>query len=143
MARLYPPFLGAAIRVQYISADYLKMRVEMPLTWYNRNYVATQFGGSIYAMTDPFYMLLLIQKLGSQYVVWDKAAAIDFVKPGKGRLRADFRFSALEIEQVRERTASGDKYLFDKEVLVQDLQGEIIARVIKTLYVRKKTVGGK
>jgi acyl-coenzyme A thioesterase PaaI-like protein len=137
-ANLYGPFLGAGIRLKKIAPDYKFVRVEMPLTWYNRNYVGTQFGGSIYAMTDPIYMLMLIQILGRDYIVWDKAANIDFIKPGRMRLVAEFRWTEDEIALIRERTKGGQKYVFDKEVLIHDTSGLLCARVIKTLYVRKK-----
>ena len=80
----YPPYLGAGVKVRHISSDFREVRVSMGLTWYNRNYVRTQFGGSLYSMTDPFYMLMLMENLGRDYVVWDKAAHIEFVSPGKG-----------------------------------------------------------
>jgi acyl-coenzyme A thioesterase PaaI-like protein len=137
-ANLYFPFLGAGIRVKKLSPDYRFARMEMPLTWYNRNYVGTQFGGSIYAMCDPIYMLMLIQNLGRDYIVWDKAASIDFIKPGRMRLNAEFHWTQAEIDQVREKTKDGQKYVFDKEVLVHDKNGLLCARIIKTLYVRKK-----
>ena len=81
---LYPPYLGAGISVQHMSADFRHVKVRMGLGWYNRNYVGTQFGGSLYSMVDPFYMLMLMENLGRDYIVWDKAASIDFVSPGKG-----------------------------------------------------------
>src|SRR6218665_3322789 len=60
---LYPPFLGAGVRVQRISEDFLEVDVAMRLRWFNRNYVGVHFGGSLYAMTDPFFMLMLMQCL--------------------------------------------------------------------------------
>ena len=140
---LYIPFLGAGIRITRVSPDFRHLRVELPLTAYNRNYVGTHFGGSIYAMTDPFYMMMLMQNLGSGYIVWDRAARIDFLKPGRSRLIVEFRFSLEEIEDIRRQTADGNKYLLDKEVLIHDQEGTLIAKVIKTLYVRKKDLASK
>ncbi len=138
LGNLYVPFLGAGIKIKKVDADFRYMRVELPLHAYNRNYVGSHFGGSIYAMTDPFYMMMLMQNLGRDYIVWDRAAKIDFLKPGLRRLIAEFRYTEAEIQEIREKTAGGQKYLFDKEVLVHDSKGELIAKVIKTLYVRKK-----
>lgn len=138
LGNLYIPFLGAGIRITKVSDDFRFLRVEMPLTPLNRNYVGTHFGGSIYAMTDPFYMMMLMQNLGPEYIVWDRAAKIDFLKPGRSRLIAEFKYVEEEVEEIRRRTAEGQKYLFDKEVLIHDRQGNLIAKVIKTLYVRKK-----
>jgi hypothetical protein len=89
--RFYPPFLGAGIRLKSISEDMRTIEVEMPLRFWNRNYVGTQFGGSLYTMCDPFFMLILINNLGPDYIVWDKAATIRFKKPGKGLVQAVFR----------------------------------------------------
>lgn len=133
---LYPPYLGAGVRVRQISADFRRVRVKMGLGWYNRNYVGTQFGGSLYSMTDPFFMLMLMENLGGDYVVWDKAAHIDFIAPGRGPVYADFGLEASLLEQIRARTAGGDKYLPELQVEVRD--GALVARVHKTLYVRLK-----
>lgn len=138
LVNLYPPFVGAGIRMTAVSDNFHHLRVELPLTWYNANFVGTQFGGSIYAMTDPFYMMMLIQILGPDYIVWDKAAQIEFIAPGRRRLIVEFHWTEAEIEKVRAVTSNGQKYLFDREVLVRDDQDQVVARVNKTLYVRKK-----
>lgn len=135
---LYPPYVGAGVEVEEISPDYRYLRVALKLRFYNRNYVGTQFGGSIYAMTDPHYMFLLINILGREYVVWDKAATIDFVKPGKTHLHAEFRITDEVLATVREKTAGGEKYVFDLPVTVYDRDKQVIAQLSKTLYVRKK-----
>lgn len=115
---MYLPFVGAGIRITEVSDDFRYMRVEMPLRFWNRNYVGTHFGGSIYAMTDPFYMMMLMQNLGRDYVVWDKAAKIEFIKPGRSRLIVEFRLNETEIQDVRSRTESGDRLLLDKEAFL-------------------------
>ncbi len=135
---MYPPYLGAGVKVESISSDYSHMRVTLKLRFYNRNYVGTQFGGSIYAMTDPHFMFLLINRLGPDYIVWDKAAKIDFIKPGKTHLRADFSISEEQVELVKQKTMLGEKYVFDLPVTIYDIEGQIVAKVEKTLYVRKK-----
>lgn len=134
----YPPYLGAGIRVESLSDDFRHLRVRMRLRWYNRNYVGTQFGGSLYAMTDPFYMLLLIELLGPDYIVWDKAAAIDFIKPGQRTVHAEFNVDDAMLEDIRQHTAAGDKYFMHIPVEIRDDQGELIARVDKTVYIRLK-----
>ncbi|MEH6364962.1 MAG: DUF4442 domain-containing protein, partial [Pseudomonas marincola] len=104
----------------------------------NRNYVGTQFGGSLYSMTDPFFMLLVMENLGRDYIVWDKAANIDFIAPGKGPVYADFSIDNHLLDDIRARTADGSKYLPQLQVEVRDAQGTLVARVHKTLYVRLK-----
>jgi len=135
---LYPPYLGAGIRVREISPDFRRVRVRMGLGWYNRNYVRTQFGGSLYSMTDPFFMLMLMQLLGRDYIVWDKAASIDFISPGKGQVHAEFRIDDGLLAQIRQHTAGGDKYLPELRVEVRDDEGTLVAIVHKTLYIRLK-----
>src|SRR6266508_3226810 len=88
---LWPPILGAGIRVHWLDPELRTVDVTMKLRCWNRNFVGTHYGGSLYSMVDPFYMLMLIQNLGSEYIVWDKAATIRFRKPGRGTVRAKFR----------------------------------------------------
>jgi hypothetical protein len=134
----YPPYVGAGIRVGYIAQDYSEIQVSMKLRWYNRNYVNTHFGGSLYAMTDPFYMLMMINILGKEYLVWDKAADIEFVAPGSGTVLAQFQLTPEQIDDVIANTADGGKFLPKYPVDVIDEKDQLIARVTKTLYVRKK-----
>jgi hypothetical protein len=138
LGNLWLPYLGAGIKITHVSSDYRHIKVCLKRTWYNKNYVGTQFGGSIYAMTDPFYMLQLINNLGSDYIVWDKAAHIEFKKPGKTNLYAEFKIDQKLIEEVKLKTKNQEKYIFELPVEVKDLEGSLIAHVNKTLYVRKK-----
>ena len=73
----------------------------MKLRWWNRNYVGTQFGGSLYSMCDPFFMLILVEALGPRYVVWDKAATIRFRRPGRGTVHATFHIPQERIDEIR------------------------------------------
>jgi acyl-coenzyme A thioesterase PaaI-like protein len=138
MIRFWPPYLGAGIKVTNISDDFLKLDVEMNLTWYNKNFVGTHFGGSLFSMTDPFYMLMLIKSLGSEYIIWDKASKIEFMKPGVGIVKAHFEFTSEELEEIKHNCQNRKKHLFNKEVYIFDDKGELIAKVEKTLYVKKK-----
>lgn len=141
LLNFYPPYWGTGIRIARISSDFRELVVLMKLRWYNRNYIKTHFGGSLYAMTDPFYMLMLIQVMGRDYVIWDKAARIEFVKPGRGTVRAAFRITDDQVADIIVRTAGHEKYLPAFTVDITDEAGEIVARVIKTLYIRKKKRG--
>jgi acyl-coenzyme A thioesterase PaaI-like protein len=135
---LWPPFLFTGIHVSTISPDWRRARVELRMRPWNRNYVGTHFGGSLFAMTDPFWMLLVMQRLGPDYFVWDKAAEIEFVKPGRGRVHADFVLDDATLELITERTADGRKYLHWFENEVRDHVGDVVARVRKQVYVRHK-----
>ncbi|WP_430461924.1 DUF4442 domain-containing protein [Thalassolituus sp. LLYu03] len=135
---IYGPYLGAGVRVRYLAKDFREAQVEMRLKWYNRNYVGTHFGGSLFSMIDPFYMLLLMNTLGRDYIVWDASATIDFIKPGKGVVKAQFLVTDAMLADIRAQTARGEKYLPTYEVLITDEQGELVARATKTLYIRRK-----
>ncbi|AIK96137.1 DUF4442 domain-containing protein [Candidatus Odyssella acanthamoebae] len=132
------PFVGAGIRVKSISDDILSIDVEMKLRWWNRNYVKTHFGGSLYAMTDAFFMMILLENLGKDYIVWDKAATIRFKKPGRGTVRAHFHIPLEEIERIRQLANTNYKVEPQFTVNVMDESGTIIAEVDKLLYVRRK-----
>ena len=135
---LFGPYLGAGIRVDYIDARWREIRVSMRLRWYNCNAVGTHFGGSLYAMVDPHLMILLMQRLGSEYTVWDQAATIEFKKPGRGTVRARIAVSDDDLAVIGRGTAGGEKCLPEFSVEVIDDAGDVVARVSKTLYVRRR-----
>jgi hypothetical protein len=134
----YPPYLGAAVRVTYVSPDFLHVEVEMPLRFYNRNYVGTHFGGSLYSMCDPFYMLMLINILGPDYIVWDKAASIRFKKPGTGLMKATFELTEEKIAEIRAAAEIQPKVEPQFQVVVKNEEGDVVAEVDKLLYIKKK-----
>lgn len=136
--RFYSPYLGAGVRVTHISDDFRTVKVEMPLRFYNRNYVGTHFGGSLYSMCDPFFMLMLINILGKDYIVWDKAATIRFRKPGKGLVKATFEIPEEKIAEIRAAADSQGKVEPQFQVVVTDSEGQVVAEIDKLLYVRRK-----
>lgn len=134
----WPPYLFSGIRATHLSADYRSADVELRQRWYNRNYVGTHFGGSLFAMTDAWYMIMLLQNMGREYYVWDKSAAIEYVAPGRGTVRAHFHLDEETLLRIRERTATGEKYLPEFTVDIVNTDNLLIARVTRTLYVRRK-----
>jgi acyl-coenzyme A thioesterase PaaI-like protein len=138
LLRFYPPYLGAGIRVTQTEPDFSAVEVEMKLHRWNQNYVGTHFGGSLYSMCDPFFMLMVLRQLGDGYVVWDKSATIDFLKPGRGTVRARMEVPKPRIEQIRAEVASQGKSHPSFEAELKHLDGEIVARVTKVLSVRPK-----
>lgn len=138
LLNLYPPYLGAGIKCTYISADWDELHVAMKVRWYNKNKVGTHFGGSLYSMTDPHLMLLLMQNLGKDYYVWDKSADIDFIKATKAPVHAMIRLSPERLDEIRAKTATGDKFLPEFEIDIIDTNKDLIAKVNKTLYIKKK-----
>ncbi len=134
----WPPFLFAGIRIEAITDDWRYARARLKLRWYNRNYVGAAFGGSLFALTDPFWMILLMESLGRDYVVWDKAAEIDFIAPGRGDVIAEFRVEDSVLAELRAASADGSKVLRWFSTEVRSLEGELVARVRKQIYLRRK-----
>ena len=135
---LWPPLLGAGIRVKHIAADMKAADIEMKLRFWNANHVGTHFGGSLFAMTDPFYMLMVMANLGRNHIVWDKAASIRDRKPGRGVVRAEFRLTDAQLDDIREKLKTLPKYEPVFSVDVKDELGNLIAEVEKVLHVPKK-----
>ncbi len=138
LINFYPPLLGAGIRVLHRESDDHTLRVRMKLTRLNVNLVGTHFGGSLYAMCDPFFMLILMHHLGEDHVVWDKAASICFVRPGRGTVYATFHIPPETIDAIRKQADGGEKVEPAFTVDVLDEAGEVVAQVEKRLYVRRK-----
>lgn len=131
----FGPYSGANISIRQI--DRYTVESSMTLVESNTNYVGTHFGGSLYSMCDPFFMFLLMHNLGEGYIVWDKAATIDFLKPGTGTVTARFQISEAEVKNLRselEKTKKLDRIYVCE---VKDESGDVVARISKTLYVRR------
>lgn len=134
----YPPFLGMNIRVVYTAPDFQTIRVQAKLSRRNLNAVGTHFGGTLYAMCDPWFMLILMHLLGEDYIVWDKAANIQFLRPGRGTVTATCRITREQADNIRARADAGEKIEPTFGVDVIDEQNQVVAHVDKLLYVRKK-----
>lgn len=134
----WPPYLGAGIKVKIVGDEKDEFLVTMPLKIYNKNYVGTHYGGSLYSMCDPFYMLILMNRIGRDYLVWDKAANIRFKKPGKGKVTAHFHISNDLVEEIKNKVEAEEKHepIFNIEVM--DEEGDVVAVVEKTLWVKRK-----
>jgi len=135
---LWPPFLGAGITVEHIAKDFRQAKVRLKHGLLNRNIIGVHFGGSLFAMTDPFFMMMVSQNIGKGYIVWDQAAKIEFLKPGKGKVHANFEITQAQIDDIINSAQSGDKVLKDFVVDVKDQEDDVVARITKTLYIRKK-----
>lgn len=136
---LFPAFRGTGGRVTWVAPDYSEVRIKLPLNWRTRNLVGTTFGGSMYAAVDPFYMIMMIERLGPGYVVWDKAASIRFKKPGKDTLYASFVLDDEEIGRVRQAARQADRSV-DRtyQVDLVDRDGTVHATIEKVLYIREE-----
>lgn len=137
LINLYPPFFGAGIKARW-GADGRSAEVRLRKHWWSRNFVGTHFGGSMYAMTDPFFVLLLFRQLGWEFVVWNKRSTIHFLKPGKGTLTARFDMPESRVEEIRHAAKSGEPVEPVFSVDVMNPEGEAVARIEQTLYVRLK-----
>lgn len=144
----WPPFFFAGIRIRHIADDWRTVDVELRQRRLNMNYVGTHFGGSLFSMTDPFFMLMLMNILPKDYTVWDKSARIDFIKPGKGLLRARFVVTDTMIEEILAATPNeGDLVCPTWTILIEDQAGDTVAKIDKTLHIRhrkdtRRRIGG-
>ncbi len=134
----WPPFIGMRIHIEHISDDWQTLRMRMKLGLRNKNFVGSHFGGGLFAMVDPFYMVMLMHLLGRDYLVWDKSASIDFVVPGRGTVYAHFHVSDDMLAEIKAKTANGEKFEPTYQIEVVDAAGKVVAKVAKTLYIRQR-----
>ncbi len=135
----YPPYLGMGVRVRKWSEDYTRFEVELRARWYNRNLFGTHFGGSLYSMADPFFVFIVTMNLGRGYIVWDKSASIEFLKPAKGTILGIFEISRQRLDEIKSDIdhVGRNSYWFEAEL--KDESGVAVARVRKEVYVRVKS----
>ena len=135
---LWPPLLFAGIRIQAWDADFRRVKVRLGYHRLNTNYFHTQYGGSLFSMTDPFWSIMMLHALGREYTVWDQRGEIEFVSPGRAAVTTEMAISQEVVDEVRAAARSGEKVLrwFESEVIGAD--GVVVARVRKQLYIRLK-----
>lgn len=134
----WPALRGTGGRVTHVSPDWTELDVKLPLNWRTRNYVGTIFGGSIYASSDPYVMLMLIRQLGDDYVVWDKGARISFKRPGRTTLYARFRIPPELVEEIRARVDAENHYDHTYSLDLKDADGKVHATIDKIVYIARK-----
>ncbi len=134
----YVPLLCAGVKVERVDDDFRYARAALRARWYNRNYVGTHFGGTLYSMTDPFFMIMLMENLGSDYLVWDRRGEVEYLKPGRGKIVVELRVSESDLQVIGEATAHGQKYEHWFACELTDEGGDVVARVRKQVYVRLK-----
>jgi len=139
MMNLWPPFLFSGIRVLQISKDFRSAKVKLKKNALTSNYVGTLFGGSLFAMTDPFFMIMTMKNLGSNYIVWDKRGAIEFVSPGRKTVFGEFHITEEDLADIRVNVSQIGKYLKWFEVELKDSEGVVVAIVKKEIYFREKS----
>lgn len=132
----FAPYIGAGIKIEHINLDQGLCVVSMGLNSFNKNIVGTQFGGSLYSMVDPFYMLMLMHQLGSSYVVWDKSSHIEFIAPGNSKVTTRIKIPSAEVIAIQELAKDGEPVFREYKVDIVDEQQKVIATVSKTLYIR-------
>lgn len=138
LLNLWPCIASAGGRVSYLSADYTRLTVELPLTWRTRNIVGTTYGGSLYASTDPFYMLMLRELLGRDFIVWDKGCTLRFKRPVTGTVRAEFQITPEMLAEVKRGVAARGEHEVTWSVRYEDERGVVYAEFDKVLYVATK-----
>lgn len=140
---LYPPYLGMGVRVRSHRDDFTRFEVELRARWYNRNLFGTHFGGSLYSMADPFFLFIITMNFDGAYIVWDKSAAIEFLKPAQGTILGVFEISKDRLAEIRAEVDELGKNTYHFEADLVDETGQAVARVRKEVYVRSKTVGSR
>lgn len=137
---LYPPYLGAGIKLKKVNEDFTHFEVQMKMRWYNKNIFGTHFGGSLYAMSDPFFVFIVLNYLGKEYIVWDKSAKINFLKPGKGTVNVIFEIPETKLNDIKNDIDLKGKntYIFIAEIT--NSKNETVATVEKEIYVKRKQI---
>lgn len=134
----YPPFLGAGIRIREYSSTGNSYLVEMKLRWYNRNVAGTHFGGSLYAMTDPFFVFAAYSHFGDDYIIWDKSASIEYVRPGVGTVTALFEIPEYKLVEMKTEVDKIGKNTYHFQAEILDSKNRVVSKVNKEIYIRKK-----
>ena len=138
MLNFWPPFLFSGIRIIEVSEDLSKVRVRLKRFFWNQNYFGTHFGGSLYSMTDPFFPFMLLEQIKKEHIVWDKKGDIEYIKAVQEDVFADFQIFPTDVEEIKHACLNSFSIEKSFEVIVKTKNGDEVARVNKTLYIRRK-----
>jgi acyl-coenzyme A thioesterase PaaI-like protein len=138
LMNFWPPFLFSGIKIIKQSKNYRHFIVKLKLRFWTANYVGTQYGGSMFSMVDPFYMLMLMKNLGNDYVIWDKAASIRYLKPGKTDVTAEFILTDEDLKNIHDTVKEHGRMIWNRTIEIKDKNQEIIAEVEKVLSIKKR-----
>lgn len=135
---LWPPLYFTGIRFTHIDQHWRNIRVEMPLRFYNKNNLGMHFGGSLYSMIDPLYVMMITNNLSTNYFVVDHSASIHYKKPGLGRVYAECSLSEAELNDIKQQLMIQEKYLKTFFIEIKNQQHDVVCEIEKTIYIRKK-----
>lgn len=135
---LSPMYRRSVGKLVFVSQDLYNVQVQIPLNYKNRNYVGAIFGGSMFSATDPIYMIQLMNILGDEYVVWDKAADIKYKRPARETAHAHFQFSEDEIKDIKVKVTAKKEIDFEKTLAITSKNDVVFAELSKTIYIAQK-----
>ena len=134
-----PMYRRSTGRIIEISEDLMRIRVKLAISWRNKNYANTIFGGSMFATVDPMPMVQLVNVLGPDFVVWDKSAQINFKRPAKEDLYATFEFTETEIAEIKNRVAREGEIEINKLTLLTNKDAsQTYCEIDKRIYIADK-----
>jgi len=137
---LSPMYRRSTGRIIEVSKDLLHIKIKIPISYKNRNYANSIFGGSLFSSADPIPMVQLINIIGNDYVVWDKSAEIYFKIPAKENLYADFIYTEEEIKEIKEKLKVTDEFEIVKTTLLTNKdRSRVYCEVRKTIYIANKS----
>ena len=134
----WPPLRKQGIQVTNINKSLTRMDVQLKSKWFNQSAAFAIFGGSLYTMTEPFYMLLFLGHIGNDHIVWDKSGLITFTSPARKTINVTFEITPAQIKDIVERCEDGAPILKTFNVDLIDTSGKLVAQVEKVVYIRKK-----
>ncbi|WP_339789312.1 DUF4442 domain-containing protein [uncultured Imperialibacter sp.] len=136
---LSPMYRRSTAKIIYVSKDLLEIKIKLPISYKNRNYVNSIFGGSMFAAVDPIPMVQLMNLIGDDFVVWDKSAQIFFKRPARENIYADFTYSLEEVDEIRSKVGLQNEIEIVKTTSLTNRDKSIVyCEVKKTIYVADK-----
>lgn len=136
---LSPMYRRSTARIIYVADDLKNVTVKIPLSYKNKNYVGSIFGGSLFAAVDPIPMIQLMYLLEEKYIVWDKSAQIRFKRPAREHVYATFEFTKEEIEEIIQKVEANKEIEHPKITYITNKIGDIIyCEVTKMIYIADK-----
>jgi len=138
LTNLYPALFFAGIRITEITSDWKTIKVSMG-GLFSMTPMGAQFGGALFTMCDPWFMMILVRHFGKTFKIWDKCATIHFRRRGRGTVKATFTITDQQLAFIREKVMAEGKIHLILTTQIMDREQEIVADVEKTIFIGLKT----
>ncbi len=132
-----PSTANTGAEVTYISENLDHVSLTIPLNDKTKNMMGIIYGGIMYSATDFVYLTMLWYRLGLDYMLIDKSAEVQYLRPGLGDLSVDFYLPEETVQSIIDELKTEKSTLREFIIEIKDNKQKTVCKITKSIYIRK------